>query len=135
MIVFEKNNIELELHLELKILEIRWIGGMNEEDLKVLFYKTVETANKYAVESILLDATYVETGKSAAVYDTRLQPLFQQKIMLPTVKRIARVSSGNSSYDEAFNQHYATLMKSNPAAFEFRNFNHHYEAMDWLTAK
>jgi len=135
MIVFERNNTELELHPELKILEIRWIGVMNEEDLKIVFYKILETANEFAVESILLDATYVETTKSNVIFDTGVQHYFQQKLIMPSVKKIARVASGNNSYDEAFSQHYNTLKQSNPASFEFRNFNHHYEAMDWLTGK
>ncbi|QMU30869.1 hypothetical protein [Adhaeribacter radiodurans] len=135
MIVFEKNNIELEVHPQFKIMEVRWMGVLEEEELKIMIHKIVEVANKYAIENILLDATYVEASKSIAIYDVRVQQHFQQKFAMPTVKKIARVSSGFASYDEAISQHYNTLLQYNPANFEFRNFNHHYEAMDWIIGR
>ncbi|MDQ3291933.1 MAG: hypothetical protein M3Q05_11660 [Bacteroidota bacterium] len=133
MIVFERNNIELELHPDLKILEVRWIGVLAEEDLKVIIYTIVELANKYSVESILLDATYVETSKSTAIYEARVQLYFQQKLAMPSVKKVARVSSGHVFYDETISQHYSSLIKFNLSSIDFRTFSHHYEAMDWLT--
>ncbi len=133
MIVFERNNFELEFHPDLKILEVRWIGVLAEEDLKIIIHKIVELANEYSAESILIDATYVETNKSTVLYEQRIRQNFQQKLMLPTVKKIARVLSGNTSYDESLTEYYSTLVQYNPASFEFRNFNHHYEAMDWIT--
>ena len=42
MILFEKNNVELDYHPELKVLEVRWIGVLDDPVVTHIREKIVE---------------------------------------------------------------------------------------------
>jgi hypothetical protein len=133
MILFEKNSTQLEYHPVENILEVRWIGILQTSEFEQIWAKVVELANNHGVENILLDATYVETAQRPAIYEPQVQHYFRQKLAIPTLKKIARVSAGINPYDQDILSLYLSLQDHNHAHFEFQNFKHHYEAIHWLT--
>jgi len=54
--------------------------------------------------------------------------------LIQTLKKIARVASGSSTYDGLVQEQYnATLITYQ--GIEFKNFAHRYDAMYWITGK
>ncbi len=135
MILFEKNNVELEYHPELNVLEVRWIGVLAAPVVTQMIEKIIEAANAYAIENILLDATQVDTGSKPALFDSRVQQYFLQQLATPSVKKIARIVSGQADYDRDITPLYLDLVQKNFSSLAFENFTHHYEAMHWLTGQ
>ena len=132
MIVFESQNIELEYHQSENILEVRWVGELEIEQFKLLWHKVIEAANNYEVENILLDASHVGAKSTLAIYTPQFQYYFSQPPILPTVKKMARVASAYPEYDQDMTNLYFTSNQPS-RSFEFKNFQHHYEALAWLT--
>ncbi len=132
MIVFTQNNMELEYHPVVKMVEIRWIGAFHIEDLALLWLKAVAVINKYEIEAILLDATHVAVEESITINEEEVKQYFTENLPIPSVKKIARVCAGSTIYDTQMAQLYQKLLELNKATLKFANFQHHYEAMDWL---
>ncbi|QMU28039.1 hypothetical protein [Adhaeribacter radiodurans] len=136
MMVYESDCFELEYLPEYCLLVVRWMGILEIEELVLMIRKIVEVVDKYKIENILLDATYVEASKSLTAIKTGpVLEYFTAPWPLPTIKKIARVTSGHDPYDEAITQQYQTLLQFKASNIEFRNFKHHYEAMFWLIDK
>ncbi len=132
MIVFTQNNMELEYHSELKMVEIRWVGPFYVGDLALLWLKAVAVINKFEIEMVLLDATHVSVENSITINEDEVKQYFSENLPIPAVKKIARVCAGATTYDAQMAQLYQKLLEQNKATPEFANFQHHYEAMDWL---
>ncbi len=132
MIVFTQNNMELEYHAEVKMVEIRWIGPFHIEDLALLWLKAVAVIDKYEIEAVLLDASHVTVENSITINEDQVKQYFTENLPIPAVKKIARVCAGSTTYDAQMAQLYQKLLEQNNATLEFANFQHHYEAMDWL---
>lgn len=133
MLLYEQNNVELEYHAEVNILEVRWMGILEPEPLRQMIHKIIELTQTYTVENILLDATQVNPGSRPARFTSQILPYFEQHLAMPTLKKIARIASGQLHYEEQMAQLYATLVQENKASFAFKTFSHHYEAIHWLT--
>ncbi|MDQ4139675.1 MAG: hypothetical protein M3142_04050 [Bacteroidota bacterium] len=135
MIVFAINNMELEYHLELKMVEVRCIGDFSVEDLALLWLKAVAVINKYEIECVLLDATHVTIRPGFTVDEGHIQQFFSENFPIPAVKKVARVCAGSTGYDERMANLYQRVLKQNDSNSDFANFQHHYEAMEWLMEK
>ncbi|QNF34802.1 hypothetical protein HUW51_19480 [Adhaeribacter swui] len=127
--------MELEYHPELKMVEIRWIGILDLEELASLWSKSAGVINKYEIERILLDATHVDVDKSPVIDEDLIKKYFSENYPIPAVKKIARVGAGVTFYDSLMANLYQKILKQNNSNSEFANFQHHYEALDWLTDK
>ncbi len=135
MIVFSINNMELEYHPDLRMVEIRCIGDFGLEDLATLWLNAIEVINKYEIENVLLDATHVTTKPGLTVDEDQIQLFFKENLPIPAVKKVARVCAGSSPYDTRMASLYGRILKQNNSASAFANFQHHYEAMEWLTGR
>ncbi|QMU28033.1 hypothetical protein [Adhaeribacter radiodurans] len=135
MLVFAKNNMELEYHPELKMVEVRCIGDFSLDDLALLWLKVIEVINKYEIEKILIDATHVTAKLNFAVDEEQVQQYFAENYPIPVVRKVARVCAGSTPYDEHMANLYQKVLKQNHSASSFGNFQHHYEAMEWLLEK
>ncbi|PSR51965.1 hypothetical protein AHMF7605_29080 [Adhaeribacter arboris] len=135
MIVFESENFELEYHPEYKTLELRWIGVLESQKWEILISELIKVANMYQIESLLLDASYVDMQESMpAVQQVPLQQYFKGMRFIPTLTKIARVASGSTDYDKVVQEQYAALLISYNG-IEFKSFEHYYQAMYWITGK
>ncbi|MDQ3292091.1 MAG: hypothetical protein M3Q05_12465, partial [Bacteroidota bacterium] len=83
LILFTHNNIEVEYHHDIKTVEVRWIGILDEERFKTIWQKVAEIAGEYQVENILLDATYVEAAGSSAKFASQTPNIFNQNMKMP----------------------------------------------------
>src|SRR5919107_1777023 len=110
MIVFTQNNMELEYHSNLKMVEIRWIGAFNIEDLALLWLKAVTVINKYEIETVLLDATHVTVENSITINEAEVKQYFRENLPIPAGKKIARVCVGSTTYDSQMAQLYQKLL-------------------------
>ncbi|PSR52365.1 hypothetical protein AHMF7605_01915 [Adhaeribacter arboris] len=135
MIVFAINNMELEYHPEIKMVEVRCIGDFSVEDLALLWLKAVEVINKYEIECVLLDATHVAVRPEFTVDEDQVQQFFSENFPIPAVKKVARVCAGSNGYDERMANLYQRVLQQNDSMSAFANFGHHYEAMEWLMEK
>ena len=133
MIVFTHNNMELEYHSELKMVEIRWVGAFHIEDLALLWLKGVAAINKYDIETVLIDATHITVENDISINEDEVKQYFSENLPIPSVKKVARVCAGSPLYDARMAQLYQKLLSQNNPDSEFANFQHHYEALDWLT--
>ncbi len=135
MTVFEIEGIELEYHQEYKFLELRWIQVIEPHSWEILVPKMIEVANSYQIESILFDTSYVNIPTSIqAVQQLPLHHYIKRLQLIQTLKKIARVASGSSTYDELVQEQYDTALKTY-LDMEFKNFEHRYDAIYWITGK
>ncbi|QMU28196.1 hypothetical protein [Adhaeribacter radiodurans] len=131
MILFTLNDIELEFNTESSILTVRWIGPLKQDDFAIIWQQVLILATKHQIRFILLDTTFVHTQNSPDIDDYSIHQYFRQTLALPYLEKIARIVTNNTTYDQKITNLYTTLLQQNKG-IQFQNFNHYYEAMDWL---
>ncbi len=131
MILFTLNDIELEYNANTSILTVRWIGALEPKEFTIIWQKVLTLIDKHQIRFILIDATFVHTHNSPAVDDLIIRCYFTQILSLPSLEKIARVGSTDIIYDQKITNLYSILKQKN-AGIDFQNFNHYYEALDWL---
>ncbi|QNF34816.1 hypothetical protein HUW51_19550 [Adhaeribacter swui] len=135
MLVFEIETVEFEHHPDFKILELRWIKVIEPHSWEILVPKLIEVGNSYQIESIIFDASYAEIQPSIqVVQQLPLSTYIKRLSAILSLKKIARVASGSSTYDQLVQDQYTSGMPANPG-IEFKNFEHRYAAIDWVTGK
>ncbi len=134
MILFSLNDTELEFNADANILTVRWIGDLEPKEFTIIWQQVLTLVNKHQIRYILLVATFVHTQNSSAINDLDIQKYFTQILPIPSLEKIARVVSSDSSYEQKITKLYSVLKQIN-FKVEFQNFNHYYEALDWLLEK